>query len=82
MTPIAPRQNQTITISGGCFGSHAPDNGDWPYIVIIDATRSWHGGEAGDVVTLDVTSWSDAQIVINGFTGAYGSRGLSLVSAD
>jgi hypothetical protein len=37
------------------------------------AGTPWYGGYPGDAVTLSVSSWTDSQIVITGFSGAYGT---------
>ena len=74
ISPIAAEQNQTITISGSGFGTQSPYNGDSDYIYVLDVTGNWEAGyqPAGNYVTLNVTSWTDNQIVISGFTGYYG----------
>lgn len=71
---IAPEQTQTIIISGSGFGTQAPFNGDSDFLYILDVTGNWEAGylPPGNLVTLDVSSWTDNQIVVSGFTGSYG----------
>jgi hypothetical protein len=89
VSAILPEQTQTITITGSGFGTHAPYNGDSSYISITDADGVTF--EAGyinpaqgidDLVTLSITSWTDTQIVLAGFTGSYGSLGWTLNEGD
>lgn len=82
VTPIAPGPDQTIAITGSCFGSQAPYNGDSPFLEILDVTKDWHAGYADDAITLNVSSWTDGQIIVGGFTGGYGSGGSVLASGD
>jgi len=79
---IYPTQTQTITITGHGFGQHNPYNGNSEYISVSDLTHPWSAGYLGSAVTLNVTSWSDTQIVISGFTGQYGKQGWALYSGD
>ncbi|HLJ46993.1 MAG TPA: hypothetical protein VKU01_13340 [Bryobacteraceae bacterium] len=83
---ILPQQTQTITITGRGFGTHAPYNGDSAFLLIRDVTAGWSAGFANsfttDGVTLNVTSWTDAQIVISGFTGTYGQASSILNAGD
>lgn len=67
---------QTISIKGSGFGSQTAYDGDSPYILISDLTRRWNAGysKGYDLVKLSVASWTDTQITIRGFTGAYGRR--------
>lgn len=83
VTPILPQANQTITITGSGFGNQAPYNGNSPYIMISDVTRNWNAGNSqlGCLVTLNIIRWTDTEIMIEGFTGAYGG-GWSLNPGD
>jgi hypothetical protein len=81
---VIAEQNQTIVITGRNFGTSQPYNGDSNYLKIVVAptnASAWaagcgpvDGGPCG--TTLNVTSWTDTQIVIAGFTGTYGSNPL------
>ncbi len=91
-SPITTNQKQPITITGSGFGSQQPYSGDSPYITILDytATPYWVAGHTSDVehslgpnlVTLDVSQWTDSQIVIAGFDGSYGSNNWTLHNGD
>jgi uncharacterized repeat protein (TIGR03803 family) len=69
-------QTQTVVISGSGFGSQAAYSGESGYLRFYDSTdgvaAGYVGGNESDAIGLDVTSWSDTQIEIQGFTGAYG----------
>lgn len=87
ITPILPKAIQKIVLSGRNLGSHTPFvNLDTPFLAIRDNTADWAAGrmtpENSDEVTLSVESWTDAQIVVAGFSGAYGSRGWKLAPGD
>jgi hypothetical protein len=70
---IVALQYQTITITGRGFGYNQPYDGDSVYMFMEDITGTWAAGcgpQYGPCgTTLDVTSWTDSQIVITGFTG-------------
>lgn len=86
VSPVFPRQNQTIVLSGSGFGNQAPYLGDSDFLQLNDQTRNWNGGwyrdPGTDKVGLKVTSWTDKRIVIEGFTGVYGSGQNSLNEGD
>jgi len=73
---------QTVVITGSGFGTQSPYNGDSSFLSLLDLQEGptgtgWDagfGGSEDDLVTLNVTSWTDTQIVIEGFTGSYGSN--------
>jgi len=84
---ILPMKDQTIVIRGFGFGLHTPYmNTDTAYIAIRDKTVGWAAGriipQNWDEVTLNVQRWEDAQIVVTGFSGAYGSREWKLNAGD
>ena len=83
---IRPKQYQKIVISGSGFGTMKPYNGDSGYLQILDTTGRWSAGYVSatqdDSVWLDVTSWTDTQIIIKGFTGAYGQSYWTLKKGD
>jgi hypothetical protein len=72
---IVARKNQTITISGRNFGTNQPYFGDSAYLWLYDLNGNWRAGcgppwgNCG--VTINVTAWSDTQIIIRGFGGTY-----------
>ena len=76
VSDIIPNQHQTITITGSGFGNRIPyTNQDSPYIEIQDKTKNWNAGNSNNpanLVTLDVSKWTDSEIIITGFDGAYG----------
>ena len=82
VTEINSNSHQTISISGSGFGNQSPySNQDSPYIKISDRTENWNAGNSANpanLVTLNVASWTDSQITINGFGGSYGPNGWSL----
>jgi hypothetical protein len=74
---ILPQQQQTITIHGSGFGTRAPYIGDSEFIRLTDVSDDWNAGSSKnsppDQVTLSIASWTDSEIVITGFSGAYGN---------
>ena len=73
VSPIISAQTQTITIKGEGFGTQAAYTGDSNYITLADGSGNpWFAGQTGDTVTLAVSSWTDTQIVLTGFSGTYG----------
>lgn len=87
VTNILPRPEQTIVIRGRGFGWYAPFKGlDTPFFAIRDLTGHWAAGRIidrnPDDVTLSVASWTDAEIVVTGFFGAYGQNGWKLNPGD
>ncbi|MGD0772912.1 MAG: CARDB domain-containing protein [Candidatus Solibacter sp.] len=86
VSQILPQQNQTITITGSGFGSQLPYIGDSAYLEIEDTTLNWGAGlrsnTGADTVSLVVTSWTDSQITVAGFQGAYGQFGYVLQPGD
>ncbi|MGD0733487.1 MAG: hypothetical protein ABR976_00005, partial [Terracidiphilus sp.] len=42
----------------------------------------WYGGYTGDAVTLAVTSWTDTQIVLSGFSGSFGTDARCIRPGD
>jgi hypothetical protein len=84
---ILPQPRQRIVIHGKGFGLHVPyARTDSPYLAIRDLTAQWAAGriipQNWDEVTLDVESWTDDQIVVDGFSGSYGPNGWTLNFAD
>ena len=68
-------QNPTITVSGSGFGTFSnslPWNGDSGDLVLHDNTGNWTMGSNGNLVTTNIQSWSNDQIVFKP-GGAYGS---------
>ena len=74
--PVAGQSydNWNMTIDGSGFGTQSPFNGDSSDLIINDTTQAFQAGYSvpNDLVNVNVTSWTDNQIAINGFTGAYG----------
>ena len=73
VSAVTAQQNQTITITGSGFGTKAAYTGTSNFISVIDTAKSWQAGYGFDAITLVVTSWTDTQIVLGGFSGSYGS---------
>lgn len=72
ISPIDDGLNQTITIIGSGFGTLSPYEGDSTDIELTDLTDGdWTAGYGNDGVGLNVESWSDTEIVLGGFGGAY-----------
>ncbi|MGO9750197.1 MAG: beta strand repeat-containing protein [Solirubrobacteraceae bacterium] len=98
VSPISPTANQTITITGSCFGSQQPYDGDSRYIQVTDLTKNWAAGycdpslnppgscvplsSPSDAVGLNVVTWTDTQIQIAGFTVSYGQYNWTLDPGD
>ena len=83
VSPILPQQTQTITINGTDFGTRAAYTGDSNYIELVDTTAgSWSAGHGVNAVTLAVSSWTNTQIVLSGFSGAYGTNGWCISPGD
>lgn len=86
VSTVVPKELQTITITGRGFGTHEPYTGDSDYIRASDLTKGWNAGWAkdpgSDKATLVVSSWTDTEIVLFGFAGAYGSGQNVLGAGD
>jgi len=87
VTPIVAVREQRIVIVGHGFGTYtAYANQDTPYLAIRDNTAHWSAGRIiatnWDEVTLNVASWTDSEIVVTGFSGAYGTQGWKLSAGD
>ncbi len=90
-------QNLKIIVQGSGFGNAPvtmPFTGDLNYFIFDDARTQCGGGstlfEAGttawghrtDSVTLNYESWSDTEIVIDGFAGTYGQGCATVENGD
>jgi TIR domain len=86
VSTIQPGRKQIIKIVGSGFGTYASYRGDSPFIKISDVTQNWNAGNSsnGDSnsVTLNIGSWTDTEIRIHGFTGAYGQNNWILNEGD
>lgn len=87
VTSILPLPEEGFVIIGRGFGIHtAYTNQDTPYLAIRDKTARWAAGRIiatnWDEVTLSVASWTDSEIVVTGFSGAYGTQGWKLSVGD
>lgn len=78
VSTILPVAKQTITINGSGFGEHVPFQGYSRFLQITDITaNNWTSGAScangcGAGPQVDVTKWSDSQIVLGGFLNGYG----------
>jgi hypothetical protein len=73
---VVSKQTQTIVITGRHFGYNQPYDGDSSYLWMVDVevgSAYWRAGcpqQYGPcTTTLNVSSWTDNQIVITEFTG-------------
>lgn len=87
VSAIQPRASQVIVIKGKGLGVHTYyANGDTPFIAIRDKTARWAAGriipQNWDEVTLNVADWTDTEIVVTGFAGAYGQHWWKLNPGD
>jgi Bacterial Ig-like domain (group 3)/IPT/TIG domain len=80
VSKITTAKDQTITITGTGFGTHASYTGDTNYISFYDETKKWEAGYKpdNDTVTLIVNSWTNTKITVGGFAGAWGTNGWTL----
>jgi hypothetical protein len=80
VSKITTSQLQTITIKGSGFGTQAPYTGDSNYIALTDLSKGkWQAGYSkyDDTVTLIVNSWTNTQITLGGFSGAWGTHNFT-----
>lgn len=87
VTPVVALGSQRIVINGSGFGIQAPYTGlDTPFIAIRNNSKQWSAGritpDSADDVTLNISNWTDSQITVEGFSGAYGSSTRKLNSGD
>ena len=89
VSPIYAEQIQRIVVKGNNFGSQIGFSGDSPVIQISDLTRGWNAGTdrwpglgGGDWTTINVTKWTNSEIVVSGFGGDYGQLGWVLRNGD
>lgn len=94
VSPIQAAQTQKITIKGKGFGKMQAYNGDSccieitvtnPQCEYYGSYDQWNAGYESsnpNEVTLNVTKWTNKQIVIAGFTGAYGQGCWTLNSGQ
>jgi len=78
---------QTVQISGSCFGAGNTTSGaDTAYFRISDLTAGWNAcwtGDPGtDLVTCDISSWTDQEITFSGYTGDYGQSNYVVAEGD
>jgi len=74
-----------IIVSGSGFGpspTRMPYSGNTCCFYFYDHTRKWLGGQGHVGVGLKYRSWSDTQIVVDGFSGSYGQEGWFASSHD
>jgi len=91
VSPIVAQQFQTVIITGSGFGTLQAYNGNSSYIRITDLTSNWSAGNSEscgpiygcpDPVSLTISSWTDSQIIVIGFTGGYGQSNHALKFGD
>ena len=84
-TELGSTNNYSITINGSNLGSSTSPTGGGD-ITLVDP-GVFTGGQTGDAVTLNVTSWTTtttgaSSITIGGLTGAYGQNSWVISPAD
>ena len=82
-----PNKIRPLRSPAAGFGVQAPYTGDLPFILFSDVTQGWSAGCQGqpcgqDTISLVVTSWTDTQIVLGGFAGAYGLGSYTIQPGD
>jgi DNA-binding winged helix-turn-helix (wHTH) protein len=87
VSPITSSARQRIVIAGRGLGLHVPyARTDSAYLAIRDQTAKWAAGrlipQNWDEVMVDVETWTDAEIVVSGFSGDYGKNGWKLTAGD
>lgn len=86
ISPVTTRANQKIIIKGQGFGTHAPSAKETTqFLLISDETSKWVAGRVGQnaySVWLNVSHWTDTEIEVSGFAGAYGSDDRKLNAGD
>jgi hypothetical protein len=83
---FAAAGNQTVYITGSCFGTgNTSSAADTEYFEITDVTKGWSGcwtNGPGDLVTCNIFSWTDDEISFSGFAGYYGQGGWVVANGD
>jgi hypothetical protein len=86
ISAVTTRANQTIIIKGQGFGTHPPSARETTqFLLISDETAEWVAGRVGQnaySVWLNVSRWTDTEIEVTGFAGAYGSDNRKLNAGD
>ncbi len=84
--PISISEDQTITFNGSGFGTGGPAGftGDSSIFEFQDLTQGWNAGDSNISTTITVKfgTWSDTQVTIDGFAGAFGQGGFVLKAGD
>lgn len=86
VSTLSDQQIQTININGSGFGTSSPYTGNSNFIILSNWTKGWAAGYTGpcrfgncfDAVGLIVNSWTDSEIVLGGFSGAWGANNWTL----
>jgi len=77
--------NLRIRVRGAHFGpapEAMPSNNPTCCFYFLDRTKVWSAGQVTDGVRVSFRSWSDNEIDIDGFAGAYGTSGWLAGSHD
>jgi hypothetical protein len=86
VSPIGTTRVQTIIIKGRGFGTFVGYTGDSDFISFLDLSThpQWGAGYSPrkDTVGLLVKSWSNTEIVLTGFTKAWGEHNWTLHKGD
>jgi hypothetical protein len=87
VTPMTAGADQPIVIKGQGFGTYRPNGSQSsPYLQISDETGNWSAGRAGIGNTYSVmpklSRWTDKEIGVTGFGGAFGKGRQTLNGGD
>jgi hypothetical protein len=84
--PISISASQTITFNGSGFGTGGPAGftGNSAIFEFQDLTQGWNAGDSNisTAVTVQFGTWSDTQVTIHGFGGAFGQGSFVLKAGD
>ena len=84
VSKITTAKHQTITIKGTGFGTFVPYTGNSIFTSLIDETKHWGAGDSrtNDPVTLIVKKWTNTEVVLGGFAGAWGTHNYTLAKGN
>lgn len=69
LVSAVPGPNLAMSIFGSGFGTTTSFVGTKSFLKIKDLTGKWEAGHSGDGVNVNVTKWTDSEIVISNFSG-------------
>jgi hypothetical protein len=84
--PFEAAGSQTVEVTGSCFGAgNTASAADTAYFEITDLTKGWSAcwtDGPGDLVTCNISSWTNDGITFSGYTGYYGQGGWVVSDGD